>query len=456
MTASAYSPQPSTLALLNAKTARGIDTPASIMRANCSSCPGRASCTVSAQVIASNVKSSMRAPGVAFGLSSGSTNSAFWPVLPISCGGLMCGAGIDADSASLASRITAARCGQRHDLLATDDVLDGREPRLVGREQLVVGDGLPLERAQHVAVVGRRQLALGRHQSRDRLHLVARLHETDQRAVDQLLRLDLDAEAAQVVGVDRGRQPVVLARPRQHLLAHPVGVLAQLPLEHREVLFPALEAALPERLADAVHVARLVRERLVDLDRPRAGQARGGEALAHALLGELDERLVARFAAGVLAQARQRGGVALRVDARVEQPLEAAKQGLVDVEPRQHVLAVQPRGRDLLARRLHQDPQVLLDPRVGRSRDPRLEVRGDALEVGLEPFVVTGLEIEDLLVVAFDAQCGGLFRGVAGQDLEQGLGVGVALGEPVLGGERGRACERGDERHEGAQGSMHR
>ena len=111
MTASAYSAQPSTLALLKANTTRGIDVPFSTIFANCNSWPGRASCAVSVQVIASKVKSSILVPGGAFGFSSGSTNSAGSPVLPMSRGGLRCGAGIAVDSASVATRITASRSG---------------------------------------------------------------------------------------------------------------------------------------------------------------------------------------------------------------------------------------------------------------------------------------------------------------------------------------------------------
>ena len=53
----------------------------------------------------------MTAPGAAFGLLVGSTNSAGSPVLPTSRGGSMCGAGVAADSAGVASRITALRFG---------------------------------------------------------------------------------------------------------------------------------------------------------------------------------------------------------------------------------------------------------------------------------------------------------------------------------------------------------
>ena len=51
--ASEYSPQPSTLTLLNAKIARASDTPVSTIRENCSSWPGRASCAVSVHAAAS-------------------------------------------------------------------------------------------------------------------------------------------------------------------------------------------------------------------------------------------------------------------------------------------------------------------------------------------------------------------------------------------------------------------
>src|SRR3989442_7350032 len=53
-----YSAQPSMLTLLKANRARASETPFSTTDANCSSWPGRPSCTVSVQEAASKVKSS--------------------------------------------------------------------------------------------------------------------------------------------------------------------------------------------------------------------------------------------------------------------------------------------------------------------------------------------------------------------------------------------------------------
>ena len=110
---SAYKPQPSTFVLLKANIARASDTPFSTMAANCISWPGRASWEVSVQDAAAKVKSSYFsvAPAAA-GIINGRTNSPLSPVLPISRGGLICGAGLAALSAGLARTMRAGRFGR--------------------------------------------------------------------------------------------------------------------------------------------------------------------------------------------------------------------------------------------------------------------------------------------------------------------------------------------------------
>src|SRR5207237_6791561 len=104
---SEYNPHPSTLVELNAYSARAWETPCSTIESNCSSCPGRASCAVSVHEAAAKVKSSYFLavePG-AVGMFNGSTNAPCSPVLPISRGGSMCGAGWVAASASVEMRL---------------------------------------------------------------------------------------------------------------------------------------------------------------------------------------------------------------------------------------------------------------------------------------------------------------------------------------------------------------
>ena len=98
--------------LLNENSARAVETPASMMAANCISWPGRASCAVSVQEAAENVKSSVFSvlPSVD-GTFSGRTNSPCSPVLPTRRGGRMFGAGDAAVSAADASRMRAGRVG---------------------------------------------------------------------------------------------------------------------------------------------------------------------------------------------------------------------------------------------------------------------------------------------------------------------------------------------------------
>ena len=247
MIASAYRPQPSTLALLKAKIARAVDTPCSIIASNCSSWPGRASCAVSVQVIASKVKSSICALESALGFEVVITNSPRSPVLPISRGGLMCGAGTAADSAVLARRMTAARSGSVMSLLFADDGLDRREPLAVERAAAGrSGCAVFLQLPQHVAIVVRLPAVLPRDHYRQRLHLVARLGEGEQRPVHQLVRVHGDAVLLEVVGVDLRRQQVGLACARQHGCAHPLAVGIDLRGQRGKVLLPALQSALLE------------------------------------------------------------------------------------------------------------------------------------------------------------------------------------------------------------------
>ncbi len=154
------------------------------------------------------------------------------------------------------------------------------------------------------------------------------------------------------------------------------------------ILLPSLETAAFERFLDSVEVASLVVERLLELDRPGAGQTGGREPLLEAGAGELGDRRVAFFGAGVAAQARQRRRVALLADARIEQSVEAAEEHLPEIEVRQHQATVELRGVTLVAGRGQQDLQVLAHARIGGRGELRLEVARDRCEIRLEPRVV--------------------------------------------------------------------
>ncbi len=336
--------------------------------------------------------------------------------------------------------------GQRDQVLAPHDVLDGGEPAAVDRHQLVVRDGGLLQLAQHVAVVaGGIPAFLGDH-ARQRLHLVAHLQEGDRGTVDQLLRIGLHTDAVQVVGIDFRRQQVALARARQDLLAYPRVVVVELPTEGLEVLLPPLEAALREQVVHALQVALGVAEVLLHLTGPRAGQSLVAEPLRRTLARKLGDRGVTGLAADVLAQPHERSRVARLVDARVEQRLEAAEQHAGHVVVGQHQAPVQRAGVALVGFGRDQDLQVLADARVGGPGQLRLQGVAHLSGIGLEALVEARLQVDDVGVVPVDTEVGGLLGRVLRQQFEQRLGIGVALLDPAgPGGLRGAREARGQQ-----------
>ncbi len=229
--------------------------------------------------MASYLKSSISAPESAFGLESGSTNAAGSPVLPIRRGASRCGAGCAADSASVPRRITASRVGSvTRCSRRTMSSSWPRTPRYFASSWSLL-HLLLLQRANHVAVVARREPLRLAHLARERVELIARCLIRDLRAVDQLMRVHLDAEILEIVGVDFRRQAVGLARARQHRGADPVGVFVNLAREGFEIAFPALEAALFKELANAVEKTIGILEVLLDLDDPGRREIRIVETL---------------------------------------------------------------------------------------------------------------------------------------------------------------------------------
>ena len=94
------------------------------------------------------------------------------------------------------------------------------------------------------------------------------------------------------------------------------------------------------------------------------------EPLAHALHGELGERLEARLGAGVLAQARQRRPAPLLRHLIVEQRAQAVEDGLRRVDVRQQQLLADVEAVPLLPDRFDQDLEVLANQRdPSRRRD---------------------------------------------------------------------------------------
>ena len=77
-------------------------------------------------------------------------------------------------------------------------------------------------------------------------------------------------------------------------------------------------------------------ERLLNLDRPWAGEAGSRKSLFHPGARQLGDRRGAGFGAGVAAQPGERGGVALLGDPRIEQRVEAPEQDLAEIKIGQH------------------------------------------------------------------------------------------------------------------------
>ena len=314
----------------------------------------------------------------------------------------------------------------------------------IGGHQGIIRYRILLETTQDLAIVADVVAAFLRDAPRRRVELVASLHVADERALDQLLRLGLDPEVTQVVRVDLGRQAIGRARAWQQFGPHPFRVLLHLADKTRMILLPALEAAPFEGFLDACQVTSLIVERLLDLDGPRPRETGSRKPLFHTGASQLGDRRESLFAAGIAAQPRERRWIALLRDPRIEQRVEAAKQYLAEIEVGQHQPPVELRRVALVPGGRQQDLQVLADPRLRRRGDPGFQLSGNLRQVGLEPGVVSGLEIQHLAVVSLDTVGRRRFGGISGHDLEQRRGVRVALCDPV-----GVVCARGRRRDEG-------
>ncbi len=324
---------------------------------------------------------------------------------------------------------------QADDPLAADDRLHLLEARLVVGEDRVAHDLLLLELADHVAVVGDGEALLARDERRERLHLVADLHEGDARALDELRRGDVDAHLLQPVRVDFLGQPEVLAAARQHLGLQEVVVRRHLSLEPCVRLLPAGDLELLEQLRDAVDVEGAVADVLLDGGLHRALQPGDTEPLADAVARELEHRHVARLEPGVALEARERGRAPLRGHLLVEQPADPEEDHLHRVEVGDLQLVGEVVAGDVVARGVDEDLEVLAHRGIALGREPLLEVRERGLELLLDALLAARLEVEDLLVEALDSELARALRAEAGEHVDENLRVGVALRDP--GGPRG-------------------
>ncbi len=341
---------------------------------------------------------------------------------------------------------------QGHDLLLTRGRFDLAQAFLVQRHHVVQRDLLLLQLAHHGAVIGVRQVALLRDQAGRDVHLVADFRERGQRLGDQLLRADVDAELVQVVGVDRRRQAVVGACQRQQLLAHIVVIGRQLLFQRGKGRLPAVQAALFQFLLHALDQGRAVVERLLQLADIRAQQFRIGlQAFLGALLGQFGDRTIALDHAGIFLQPYQQRLLALFRNARVQHLVHHAEQQLVQVLVRQHQLALQRVGLQLVVGGADQDLQVLADLGIGFRLQALLQLGYHGMGILDAGVVEIARHIGDQLIVAVHAQAAGTFRRILGHQVQQQLGVVIALRNPALFCGGGNAGPGGQRQRDGAQ-----
>ena len=330
-----------------------------------------------------------------------------------------------------------------HDALCADDRVDRVDDLAVFAFQPVVRDGVALQRTQHgdvVVRIGNLQLLRGHDLRRELAHRRARFHELDLGALHQQLRIDVDAHLLELERVHRRRQLRVVARPGQHFAAGPFGVVAQLLAERVQRRLRALDLVFREQVVDALDVGIAVRQRLFDFHLAGASQARIAEAFGVAVLRQLHQWRGICGHAGVALQARERMRAAFGRGLVGEQGLQAGEHVLAHVRPRQHVLLVERAVLDVAVRGVDQDLQVLAHVRAFLDRELGLQFGLGLRHRRAKAFADLGLEIEDLVVVAGDAEERGFLRRERRLRLEQDLRERVAARDP--GRRRGRGSRR--------------
>ena len=286
-------------------------------------------------------------------------------------------------------------------------------------------------------------------------HLFADLCECERSHRDCLLRLDVDADAAQPIGVELAREHWGVSRFRQNHLLHPRAMCGQLRREALVRAFPVLHAAAAEELGDAVAVAPAIAEVLAHFAFVRPDDARLLEALAHAGLRELGERRRVLLHAGIAAHAHERVALPRRGIACIEQRLQPLKDLLGQVEIRHQQALLEAAGAAPAFDRVDQDLEVLRDPRVLLGR---LE-RGEALDEGAagrdEALAVARPEVEHRRIEALQAVVGRLLGVEGAHRLEDERRVAVAALDPRFLGDGGAAKREPDEKIAGLHRGDH-
>ncbi len=339
---------------------------------------------------------------------------------------------------------------QRNQLLAHDDSLELGEAPLVELEHLLRRHRVALERAQHLAVIRRRQVLVARQRRRHVAHLLAHFGEGGRAERDRLLRRDIDADAPQAIGIDLGRQCRRRPRARQDSALHPLAMRGELRGEALVRRLPALHRARAKQLRDAGDVALAVVELLLHFTAIRP-EAPALGPLERARPGELGDGLRPGRDARIAAQPLERVLLARVGIALVEQHLQAFEHLARQVAVR-HEQALLEQGRAPFARnRIEQDFQVLAHARIPLVQARGTQPRRHGAQRRVGALDAARLEIVHRGVVALEPELRHPLRREGAERLEQLVAVAIARLDPgaVLRRRHARRC-RHHHRHDPA------
>ena len=316
--------------------------------------------------------------------------------------------------------------GHIDDLFARDDRVNLVDDAPVVGFQLVIGNGLCLQRLDHLPVVGRVDaLGLG-HQRRKLLHDCAGFHELQLRALHQQRRIDVDAVLLQLIGIQLGWQPCIGARLGQDLAAAPVVVVPDLFFHRIQGRLGAGNPVLCEQFAHPGDIGVAVADCAFQFNPAGLQEFTVGEFFFVALTGQRGQCSAIRGHAHVSFQPIQRLGAPLRAGLVGEQAVDAVEDGLRRVAPRQQVLFVECAAFDVLVGGLDHYLQILAHVAVTFELKPGLQ-----LIAGLGGgFAITArivrAQIGHLVVVAGYAKEAGVLGLKCALCLQQDLRVAVA------------------------------
>ena len=288
-----------------------------------------------------------------------------------------------------------------------------------------------LQLADDRPVIGFRVALLLADRRGDRLHLFLDLVEGAVRHPRQVRRRDVDAELFEVARIERRREFEVRSRARHDVGTHRFLVRGELRLQCRQVRCRIGHVVLLEQLVQAAGEEADIAEIAIDLVLERPEQFLLSKPLAHALHGELGERLEARLGAGVLPQARQRRPAPLLRHLVVEQRAQTVEDGLRRVDVRQQQLLGDVEAVPLLSDGFDEDLEVLANQRVLLGAETPLQFLLHAVQALLRARRKTRAEIGDPVVEPVETELGGPLRRKPRLFLEHDTRVLVAAFHPV-------------------------